>query len=92
MDKKKISDYLIKKIDYSNEDQEILKAIEQTILEMEVARSAFQNAYDDKLIDSLIYKEQDINARYEYLIREAKKRGIKVSLEHIFKNAKISII
>ena len=69
MDKKKISDYLIKKIDYSNEDEEILK-----------------------LIESLIYKEQDINARYEYLIREAKKRGIKVSMEHIFKNARISII
>ena len=92
MDKKNISDYLIKKIDYSNEDEEILKAIEQTILEMEVARSAFQNACDDKLIESLIYKEQDINARYEYLIREAKKRGIKVSMEHIFKNARISII
>lgn len=92
MDKKKISDYLIKKIDYSNEDEEILKAIEQTILEMEVARSAFQNACDDKLIESLIYKEQDINARYEYLIREAKKRGIKVSMKHIFKNARISII
>ena len=43
-------------------------------------------------IESLIYKEQDINARYEYLIREAKKRGIKVSMEHIFKNARISII
>ena len=56
MDKKKISDYLIKKIDYSNQDEEILKAIEQTILEMEVARSAFQNACDDKLIESLIYK------------------------------------
>lgn len=92
MDKRKISNYLIKKIDYSKEEKEILDAIEQTILEMEVARSAFQNAYDDKLIESLIYKEQDINARYEYLIREAKKRGIKVGIEHIFKNTRISII
>lgn len=92
MDKKKISSYLIKKIDYSKEEKEIIEAIEQTILEMEVARSAFQNACDDKLIESLIYKEQDINARYEYLIREAKKRGIKVGIEHIFKNARISII
>lgn len=92
MDKKKIYSYLIKKIDYSKEEKEIIEAIEQTILEMEVARSAFQNACDDKLIESLIYKEQDINARYEYLIREAKKRGIKVGIEHIFKNARISII
>ena len=27
MDKKKISDYLIKKIDYSNQDEEILKLL-----------------------------------------------------------------
>lgn len=92
MDKRKITDFLVQKIDYTNEDEAIVKAIEEIMLELEVARSAFQHAYDDKLIDSLIYKEQDINARYEYLIREAKKRGIKVSLEHIFKNANVSII
>lgn len=92
MDKKRIKDFLVQKIDYTNEDEAIVKAIEETMLELEVARSAFQNIYDDKLIDSLIYKEQDINARYEYLIREAKKRGIKVSLEHIFKNTTLSII
>ena len=92
MDKKRIKDFLVQKIDYTNEDEAIVKAIEETMLELEVARSAFQNIYDDKLIDSLIYKEQDINARYEYLIREAKKRGRKVSLEHIFKNTTLSII
>ena len=92
MDKKKISDYLIKKIDYSIGFDKRVLFFPFAILEMEVARSAFQNACDDKLIESLIYKEQDINARYEYLIREAKKRGIKVSMEHIFKNARISII
>ena len=92
MDKKRIKDFLVRKIDYTNEDEAIVKAIEETMLELEVARSAFQNACDDKLIDSLIYKEQDINARYEYLIRGAKKRGIKVGLEHIFKNTTLSII
>ncbi|MGL5244779.1 MAG: YaaL family protein [Sarcina sp.] len=85
MNKKIISDLLFKKIDYSKEDVEIIEAIENAKIEMEVARSAFDYAKDDKLIESLIYKEHDIQARYAYLIREAKKRGLKGGVEHIFK-------
>lgn len=86
MDKRKIVSNLFRKVKYSKEDKEIIKAIENAIKEMEVARAAFEYARDEKLIESLIYKEQDISARYEYLIREAKKRGLKVGVEHVFKD------
>lgn len=86
MDKRKIVSNLFRKVNYSKEDKEIIEAIENTVKEMEVARAAFEYARDEKLIESLIYKEQDISARYEYLIREAKKRGLKVGVEHIFKD------
>ena len=86
MDKKKIIDTLFEKIEYSKADREIIDAIENAKIEMEVARSAFQYACDDNLIESLIYKEHDINARYQYLIKQAKKRGLRVGVEHIFKD------
>lgn len=86
MDKKKIVDTLFEKIEYTKAEKEIIDAIENAKIEMEVARSAFQYASDDNLIEALIYREHDINARYEYLIKQAKKRGLKVGVEHIFKD------
>ncbi|MPQ44516.1 YaaL family protein [Clostridium tarantellae] len=88
MNKKTVTELLFKKIDYSKEDREIIEGIENAKMEMEVARAAFDYAKDDKLIESLIYKEHDIQARYAYLLREAKKRGLKVGVEHIFKESK----
>lgn len=86
MDKKKIVSTLFEKIDYSKADKEIIDAIELARLEMEVVRNAFQYADDDKLIESIIYREHDIIARYEYLIKQAKNRGIKVGIDAIFKS------
>ena len=86
MDKKKIVRTLFEKIDYSKADKEIIDAIELAKLEMEVVKNAFQYADDDKLIESIIYREHDITARYEYLIREAKNRGLRAGIDTIFKS------
>lgn len=86
MNKNFIVGEVSKKIDYSKEDKDVIKAIEETRLEMEVTRSAFQFVNDDKLIESIIFREHDVMSRYEYLIQEAKRRGLKVSYDYIFKN------
>lgn len=83
MNKNFIVDFIMKSIDYSNEKEDMIKAIEAAKLEMEVANFAFQYVDNPKLIEATIYSEQAAIARYEYLISQAKEKGIKVDYGYI---------
>lgn len=72
---------------YIKDKKYIVRAIEDIKNELKMVRMSFDYASDPKLIESIIYRERDIIARYEYLIRQAKKKGIKVDELYIYNNA-----
>ncbi|MGL5577025.1 MAG: YaaL family protein [Sarcina sp.] len=65
----------------------IIKSVEETKGEIERLRNNFNYISDPKLIESLIYKERDAMARYEYLLGQARKKGIKAGMLHVYRNA-----
>lgn len=81
MNKSLILEFLIGKIDYSKEDQDIIESIEAVKEEMKVASCMFDNVSDPKLIEVAIYREQAAKNRYEYLLGIAKKREITRKIE-----------
>lgn len=58
------------------EGQAILAAIRQIQLQMECARSSFQDATDEALIDSYIYEIIALQKKYEYFLKTAKEMGL----------------
>ena len=77
-----ILDWLFKNVkknkrEYSDEDRAILKDIEETIKEMEVARVLFNSVSDHKLIELAIHEEDVARTRYDYLISMAKSRDLR---------------
>ncbi|MDT8719560.1 YaaL family protein [Clostridium sp. 19966] len=72
-------------MDTSMEENELIKAIEDSINEIEAARSFFNSVSDSKLIDYAIFTEQAATARYSYLISEAKRLNIKTKHIDILK-------
>lgn len=78
MNKKAIIEYLSKNIDYSNEQKEIIKAIEDAKEEMYRAMQYFDTVSEPQLVDYAIYMDQAAKARYAYLLDKAKSNGIKV--------------
>ena len=82
MNKIAILDLLFKNLDkksngYSEEDIAILKDIEESIKELEVARSLFNSVSDPKLIELAIHEEDVARTRFDYLLSLAKDRGLK---------------
>lgn len=82
MDKKVILELLTQNVEknkakYSQEDLDLLDAIKETIMELEVASSMFNTVSDPQLIDMAIYAEDLAKARYDYLINIAKKRELR---------------
>ncbi|MGL4654934.1 MAG: DUF2508 family protein [Sarcina sp.] len=65
----------------------IIRSVEETKGEIERLRNNFDFISDPKLIESLIYKERDAMARYEYLLGQAKEKGIRVGMLHVYRNA-----
>lgn len=64
----------------------IIKSVEETKCEIERLRNNFDFISDPKLIESLIYKERDAMARYEYLLGQAKEKRIRVGMLHVYRN------
>lgn len=77
--------YIEKKTEERNKDIEILDAIEETIKELEMARSLFDNVQDNYLIEIAIYSETVAKKRYAYLLLLAKERGLKVDGQYILR-------
>ena len=66
-----------------DESNKIIRAIEETNREIDVAKSIFDNVDDSLLIEAAIYKEEAAKKRYYYLINEARKKSIKVNRKYI---------
>lgn len=62
---------------YTEEDLLLFEAINESIMEMEVAQSLFNWVSDPKLIDLAIHTEDVAKSRYNYLIALAKKRNLR---------------
>ena len=62
---------------YTEEDLLLFEAINESIMEMEVAQSLFNWVSDPKLIDLAIHTEDVAKSRYNYLIALAKKRELR---------------
>ena len=77
MDKKNILQLLL--IKYRNKhtvDKDIIKELEDTIKEIEVAQAMFDTVSNSKLLEVAIYKEEAAKRKYEYLLALAKEKGI----------------
>jgi hypothetical protein len=77
MNKNFILEYVKNKIDSSKEKNELLRQIENARLELEWAWEVFDYVNDPKLIEVAIFSEQAARTKYEFLISEAKRIGIK---------------
>lgn len=66
----------LKKVKYTDEQLQLLDAIEKARMELELARRYFEEVKEPKLVDFAIYNEQAVKARYGYLIDEARKMGL----------------
>lgn len=74
-----------KKVISKESRQELLLAMEETQLELESVRISFQFVNEPNLIEALIYKEREILARYNYLIKEMKRKKVKVNKMEVYK-------
>lgn len=83
MNKNNIIEYITKVAEQREDNEQLLKEIEDTKLEMEAARSFFENASDSNLVDVAIYTEAVAKKRYDYLITEAKRKNVRVSNRYI---------
>jgi len=61
-----------------NESRELLNSIKNARIEWVSANMNFEFAIDQDLIDYYTYKIKACEVRYEYLIKRAKERGLKV--------------
>ena len=63
--------------------EKLLEDMEIAKMEINVARSMFNNVNDDDLIEVAIYSENVARKRYDYLLSIARKRGIRVGTDYI---------
>lgn len=59
------------------EEKSVLKEIEMVRLEMESAAARYEFLNDPDLVEACIYEMKALTARHRYLLREAKKNGLK---------------
>jgi len=91
MNKKNIVEYLMNKAEDSNMYAKLIEDMEIAKMEINVARSMFNNVNDDKLIEVAIYSENVARKRYDYLLSIARERGISVGSSYIVeKNVQIA--
>ena len=83
MNKKNIVEYLMYKIDNPYVYEKLLEDMEIAKMEINAARSMFNNVNDDNLIEVAIYSENVARKRYDYLLSIARKAGIKVGTDYI---------
>lgn len=79
MNKIAIVEYLSTKVKHTEEQKELLKAIEEAKEEMNRASYYFEQVSDPQLVDCAIYMEQAAKSRFIYLLKQAKDKGIKVN-------------
>jgi hypothetical protein len=91
MNKRNIVECLIERSDNPNIYAKLLEDMEIAKMEINVARSMFNNVNDDRLIEVAIYSENVARKRYDYLLSIARERGISVGIDYIIdKNIQIA--
>lgn len=65
---------------YSNESQDLIESINNAKNEWICANTNFEYADDEETVDYYTYKIKACEIKYEYLIRKAKEKGIRVDL------------
>lgn len=87
MDKSKIIEMIRSNKQYSKDEKEIIAGIEEAMLELEVAKNAFDNVSDKNLIDICIHKEDEAKSKYTFYLSQARAKNIKVDgntiVEHL---------
>jgi len=83
MNKKNIVEYLKDKNNNSNAHVKLIEDMEIAKIEINVARSMFNNVNDDKLIELAIYSENVARKKYDYLLSIAREIGISVGPGYI---------
>ena len=83
MNKKNIVEHLMNKTYNTNIYSKLMEDMEIAKMEINVARSMFNNVNDDKLIEVAIYSENVARKRYDYLLSIAREIGISVGYEYI---------
>ncbi|GAE89271.1 YaaL family protein [Acetivibrio straminisolvens] len=63
------------------EIEELLKCIKDAKREWIRANANFEHAVDSEIIDFYAYEIKALQLRYEYLLKKAKEKGIKVNEE-----------
>lgn len=65
-------------VKYNNDNKvsdNIIKDIQETIIEIEVAESMFNSVSDSKLIEAAIYREEAAKKKFDYLLSVAKEQN-----------------
>ncbi|WP_026886791.1 DUF2508 family protein [Clostridium beijerinckii] len=83
MNKKNIVEYLMNKTNNSSVYAKLIRDMEIAKMEINVARSMFNNVNDDKLIEVAIYSENVARKRYDYLLSIAREKGIRVEHSYV---------
>jgi hypothetical protein len=78
MDRKKIIEILFSTLEYTQEQKDIIRELEEAKLEWESAKRYFQMAEDPRLVDYAIYREDQSKAKYVYYLLEARRKGITI--------------
>lgn len=79
MNKFAIIEFISKNIKYTEEEKELIKAIEEARAELYRTRQYFEMVNDPQLVDYAIYMEQAAKSRFVYLLKQAKESGIKLN-------------
>lgn len=91
MNKDKILEYVISGMDNSKQEAQLLRAIEDAVQQINIARDYFETVSEPKLIDYAIYLEQAARARYEFLLAEAKRLNIRNQHENILLETRVAL-
>lgn len=67
----------------SDTDRKLIEDMETAKMELDVARSMFDNVNDSKLIELAIFTEEAAKKRYDYLLSVAREKGLTVSTDYI---------
>ena len=71
-------------VKYSNDDSisdKVLKEIQESIKEMQVAESMFNSVDDPNLIEAAIYREEAAKKKFDYLLSVAKQQYSRQKIE-----------
>lgn len=77
MNKKEIINNLSDNLNYTEEQKDIIRCINEVKKEWNYASQYFDMVSDPKLVDYAIYKEAAAKARYLYLLNLSKEKGIR---------------